>query len=229
MAFLVLIIIFMLSLYEISSKKGASKAPSAQTKNHIAGEEDTDSTIPLSSTKAHQSTRDGRSKSKATKKKPSKSKRAPTSGGNPLGAVGTSLSSLGNSALKATRLSFKSAVDLLAGKHVSLREIVGKWRLSQEIVIRKGVSINCPSTFELLKNGTVLTFYEDKVYATEYIFKERKWPRYCTIEFQARMYKGPGDKLPVMMFYKGYFKRSILNTKVILMRGRVYRISGKML
>ena len=150
-------------------------------------------------------------------------------GGNPLGAVGTSLSSLGNSALKATRLSFKSAVDLLAGKHVSLREIVGKWRLSQEIIIRKGVSINCPSTFELLKNGTVLTFYEDKVYATEYIFKERKWPRYCTIEFQARMYKGPGDKLPVMMFYKGYFKRSILNTKVILMRGRVYRISGKML
>lgn len=138
------------------------------------------------------------------------------------------LAAVGAKAIKASRRSLKSAVDLLAGKHVSLQQIVGKWRLHQEITLRKGIVVSCPSTFELLKNGTVVTTFEDHVYHSPYVFKERQWPRYCTIQFEARAFKGPGDKEPVVMLYKGYFKRSILNSKVILMRGRVYRTTGKM-
>ena len=139
-----------------------------------------------------------------------------------------SLSAVGTKAIKASRRSLKSAVDLLAGKHVSLQQIVGKWRLQQEVTLRKGIVVSCPSTFELLKNGTVVTTFEDQVFHSTYVFKERQWPRYCTIQFEARAFKGPADKEPIVMLYKGYFKRSILNSKVILMRGRVYRTTGKM-
>ena len=168
----------------------------------------------------------GKRKSKATKRSRSRGVSSGTSLAS--GALG-GLTSVGSTAIKAGRKTFKSTVDLLAGKHVSLAQIVGKWRLSQEIVLRKGVSVSCPSTFELFKNGSLATSFEDKVYLSTFTFKERNWPRYCTISFEARAFKGPGDAEPVPMMYKGYFKRSIFNSKVILMRGRVFRSSGKML
>lgn len=157
-------------------------------------------------------------------KKPRGKRRSKGLAVDPLAGI----SAVGAKALKASRRSLKSAVDLLAGKHVSQQQIVGKWRLHQEVTLRKGITVSCPSTFELLKNGSVVTTFEDQVYLSSYVFKERQWPRYCTIQFEARAFKGPGDKEPVLMLYKGYFKRSILNSKVILMRGKVYRTTGKM-
>lgn len=48
----------------------------------------------------------------------------------------------------------------------------------------------------------------------------------CT--YIATAFQGPKDKEPVKMFYKGYFKRSIMNTKVVLIRGKVYKLMGKL-
>lgn len=166
-----------------------------------------------------------RSPSSNSKKKGSKRSTGSSMSNKALGGV----SSIGNKLIKGARQSLKSSIDLLAGKHVTLKQILGKWRLNQDVVLRKGISISCPSTFELFKNGTITTSFEDQTYPSVFKFKERKWPRYCTIEFEARAFKGPSDKEPVPMFYKAYFKRSIFNSKVILMRGKVYRVSGKML
>lgn len=139
-----------------------------------------------------------------------------------------SASGLMNMALKVTKGSVKAAVDLCANKHVSLMQIVGRWRLQQEIEIRKGVFVACPATIDLLDDGSVITTCDGQEYKSEYIFKERAWPRKCTISFQARAFQGNKDKEPVAMFYKGYFKRSIMNPSVVLIRGKVYRLSGKM-
>lgn len=135
---------------------------------------------------------------------------------------------IANAALKLTKGSVKAAVDLCASKHVNLLQIVGKWRVQQEIEVRKGVFIACPATIELQEDGSVVTTCDGQEYKSEFTFRERPWPRKCTISFQARAFQGPKDPEPVAMFYKGYFKRSIMNPKVILIRGKVYRLSGKL-
>jgi len=139
-----------------------------------------------------------------------------------------SASDLANMALKFTRGSVKAAADLCANKHVTLVQIAGKWRIQQEIEVRKGVFVACPATIQLLEDGSVITTCDGQVYKSEFVFKERAWPRKCTISFQARAFQGAKDKEPVAMFYKGYFKRSIMNPNVVLIRGKIYRLSGKL-
>jgi hypothetical protein len=53
--------------------------------------------------------------------------------------------------------------------------------------------------------------------------------RYCTIQFDARAYRGPSDKENVEITYKGYFKKSILNNRILLMRGSLHKAYGKFL
>jgi len=143
------------------------------------------------------------------------------------GLIG-SASDLANMAFKFTRGSVKAAADLCANKHVTLAQVAGKWRIQQEIEVRKGVFVACPATIQLLEDGSVITTCDGQVYKSEFVFKERAWPRKCTISFQARAFQGAKDKEPVAMFYKGYFKRSIMNPNVVLIRGKIYRLSGKL-
>jgi len=147
------------------------------------------------------------------------------------GALGRGVESateFANMALKLTKGSVKAAVDLCANKHVTMNQIMGKWRIQQEIEVRRGVFISSPATIEFCDDGSVLTTCDGQEFKSEFTFKERAWPRKCTISFQARAFQGPRDPEPVAMFYKGYFKRSILNPNVVLIRGKVYRLSGKL-
>jgi hypothetical protein len=130
--------------------------------------------------------------------------------------------------MKLAKGTVKGAVDLAANKHVVEYQIFGKWRFMQEIEVKKGVFISCPATIEFLEDGTVVTVCDGQKFESEYVFKERPWPRKCGIYFQARAFQGPKDTEPVNMFYKGYFKRSIMNPNVLLIRGKVYKLAGKM-
>jgi len=118
----------------------------------------------------------------------------------------------------------KGTVDLLAGKHVYLDQILGKWRLMQDVEIGKGAMVSCPATLEFCDGGEVRSYFEDQECITHFTFRERAWPKYCTISFEAEAFQGPNDDTPVRMFYKGKFKKSILNPNVIFIRGRMYRI-----
>lgn len=133
-----------------------------------------------------------------------------------------------NMGMKLAKGTVKGAVDLAANKHVAEYQIFGKWRFMQEIEVKKGVFISCPATIEFLEDGTVVTVCDGQKFESEYVFKERPWPRKCSIYFQARAFQGPKDTEPVNMFYKGYFKRSIMNPNVLLIRGKVYKLAGKM-
>ena len=68
-------------------------------------------------------------------------------------------------AMKMTRNTVKGAVDLVSYKHVGVRDIIGKWRMSQEVQLRKsgGAIFNCPATFSLLANGSIVTSFNDEV------------------------------------------------------------------
>jgi len=163
---------------------------------------------------------------RASSRTPSSKKRRKSA--NVLSKGLESASDLANMAMKLTKGSVKAAVDLCANKHVTLMQIVGKWRLQQEIEVRKGAFVACPATIELHEDGSVVTICDGQEFKSEFTFKERAWPRKCTISFQARAFQGTKDKEPVPMFYKGYFKRSIMNPNVVLIRGKVYRLSGKL-
>lgn len=145
-----------------------------------------------------------------------------------LEAGANSLSIAAAAAFKLTKGGMKLAVDLVSAKHVSAIQIVGKWRMDQEVQIGKGATITCPATLEFTEDGKVITSFEGKTFTSDYKFTERPWPRKCSIHFEAAAFQGPGDKEPNSMFYKGYFKKSIMNPNVILIRGRVYKLLGKL-
>ena len=126
-----------------------------------------------------------------------------------------------------TKKSFKSSVDFLASAHVIQSKILGKWRLHQDVEVRKGVILSCPATIEFLDDSTLLTFFNDEEYKSEYSFKEKNWPQKCSISFNAKAFQGPKDLEPVNLYYHGYFKRSLLNPNIIFIRGKVYSLKGK--
>ena len=53
--------------------------------------------------------------------------------------------------------------------------------------------------------------------------------RYCTFQFDACAFKGTRDKEAVQMTYKGYFKKSILNPRILHMRGSIHKAYGNFL
>lgn len=139
-----------------------------------------------------------------------------------------SLTTAAAAAFKLTKGGVKVAVDLVSAKHVTISQFVGKWRMEQEVQISKGASITCPASLEFTEDGQVITSFEGKVQTSEFKFIERPWPRKCTIQFEAAAFQGPSDKEPVSMFYRGHFKKSMLNPNVVLIRGKVYKLTGSM-
>jgi hypothetical protein len=121
----------------------------------------------------------------------------------------------------------KGTVDLLAGKHVYLDQILGKWRLMQDVDVGRGAQaiVSCPATIELCDGGEARSYFGDAECVTHFTFSERAWPKYCTVSFEAEAFQGPQDDTPVRMLYRGRFKKSILNPNVIFVRGSMFRVS----
>ena len=112
-------------------------------------------------------------------------------------------SKLTNGAVKLTKSSFKNAFDLVSQKNVNIKQIVGKWKISQEVRQPSGAIITCPATIEIFRNGSVVTKFNGELYVSDFVFTERNWPHFCKIEFSACAFQGPRDKRPQKMVYKG--------------------------
>mmetsp|Transcript_31514 Transcript_31514/g.45369 ORF Transcript_31514/g.45369 Transcript_31514/m.45369 type:complete len:299 (+) Transcript_31514:1241-2137(+) len=157
-----------------------------------------------------------------------------------------SIATFGGSIVKSA---IKTTVDFACNKQVSLDQILGKWRLHQEIRLPRGNSLSYPVAIELLKNGTIISSFDDEEFRSEFEFKERPWPKKCTISFripsvrldvvddneevmssEEKASSGSGLLRPdTVLLYKGSFKVSLLNRKVVLMRGAVYKAVKKRL
>lgn len=111
-------------------------------------------------------------------------------------------------------------------KYVGLREVLGVWKVKQKIASPGGELERCEATVEIRKDGSVVTFYEGKELVSEFLFKERQWPRACIIEFEARAFQGPYDREPQLKFYKGYVRRSLINAGVVRLEGKIYEVQG---
>lgn len=89
-----------------------------------------------------------------------------------------------------------------------------------------GPFTSCAANIEFTPKGEIITAYNEKEMISTFLFTERRWPRSCTIEFEARAFQGPNDKEPVKMLYKGYFKRKLANRNIIKIEGKIYSVSG---
>jgi len=132
------------------------------------------------------------------------------------------------SMMKFTRGAIKKAFDAITLKKVFLKEIVGKWRIYQDIEIRHGVFVSCPASIELFENRTLISHFNGSAFVTSFKFIDRSWPRPCLIQFEAAIFKSPLDHEPIRFYYKGYFKKSMMNNKIILIRGKVYKVKKNM-
>ena len=111
-------------------------------------------------------------------------------------------------------------------KYVGLREVIGVWKVKQKVSERPGELERCEATLEIRKDGTVVTFFEGKELVSEFLFKERQWPRSCIIEFEARAFQGPYDREPQLKFFKGYVRRSLMNSHQVRIEGKIYEVKG---
>ena len=67
-------------------------------------------------------------------------------------------------------------------KYVGLREVIGVWKMKQKVSERPGELERCEATVEIRKDGSVVTFFEGRELVSEFLFKERQWPRSCIVE-----------------------------------------------
>ncbi len=123
----------------------------------------------------------------------------------------------------------KGAIDLVSVKHVSYFQILGKWKIYQDIDINDGAVFSYPVSIELMEDGTIKTKYDNTEHNSTFKFTERQWPSKCSIEFEIKSFKSEEDSEPVPLFYKGHFKRSVLNNQIVFMKGRLYQTTGKAL
>ena len=117
----------------------------------------------------------------------------------------------------------KAAFYLAAPKHVERREMIGVWRLDQSVGDK--FSTVCAANVEFTPKGDVMVKYDDQTFVTPFLFRERTWPQSCTVEFEARAFQGPHDEKPVLMRYKGYFRRKLADSNVIKIVGDIYAVS----
>jgi hypothetical protein len=130
----------------------------------------------------------------------------------------------------ATFLVAKTSVDALAPKFISKKELLGTWRFEQCIENPdNGKSITEAVTICFNKNGTCHTRFRGKSYVSYYTFTQRSWPRHCILEFEAKTLRDELYDEPQQLIYRGHFKRSILNKKVISLRGTLFRLTGSLL
>lgn len=132
----------------------------------------------------------------------------------------------------------KAAYYLASPKYVRRDSIYGVWRLDQVIVhpanLRRSrhehsygneEAISCAANFELTPKGEVITKYDSSEHKTIYLFASRKWPRSCTIDFEARAFQGPDDTEPLLYSYKGYFRKKMADPRVIKIVGKIYHVN----
>lgn len=125
----------------------------------------------------------------------------------------------------------KSALDVISVKHVSYLQILGKWKIYQDINVGNDEDVlSYPVSVELLENGTVVTRRNGEEHMAPFKFTERQWPQKCSIEFELKTFDSDGGSVSsAPLLYKGYFKRSLLNNLIVIMKGSLYKTSGKSL
>jgi hypothetical protein len=179
-------------------------------------------------------------------------KKDPTlSSSTTAGAAFTTLKRYAFASGKLCRSALKTSYDLVAVKHVTLQQILGKWNLEQQIALKEDVILDVPAVLELFRGHQVSLICNGIEHKSEFEFEERyalyhwntpltfddvvccrSWPRRCTVEFRASVTPHAGHRSnnqAMQLHYRGHFKRSMMNPNIVLLRGKIYKTEGSFL
>ncbi|CAB9525456.1 expressed unknown protein (Partial), partial [Seminavis robusta] len=125
-------------------------------------------------------------------------------------------------AVTTVQTSGKAAYYLMRPKSISEREILGVWRLDQQVGMKQSTA-----NIELTSRGQVIIRSGDDetiIWKAPFSFVAPTWPQSCRVEFEARAFQPAGSKKPRLFFYKGYLERKMADSSVIKMSGILYEI-----
>jgi hypothetical protein len=165
--------------------------------------------------------------SKQSRSSPSKKRKSNTNAVSSVtktvGALASAMHKTANVMTSTAVSSLEGTVKMAAPKFVSLEEIMGTWRIDQQVDFGYGEGpVSCAANVQLFPRRKVTSSYKSKTYESKYKFTQRKWPRHCTIEFDAYAFQGPMQKEPIRMIYKGVMRRKIMQHSVIKIHGKIY-------
>ena len=116
----------------------------------------------------------------------------------------------------------KGLVHVLQPRQVDLNDIAAVWKVEQKIERPGRPPQVCVATIQLRRNGTVRTSFRGEEVITPYTFRPHRWPRACTIEFDAYAFQGPYDPEPLLKHYRGEFSRNLMDPSIITLSGTIY-------
>ena len=136
-------------------------------------------------------------------------------------------------ALGTVKQSGKAAYYLVKPKHVEKQELIGLWRLDQQVQRHANdpVPIECSANIELTPTSVLVTIAsenddddDDQILKTPWKFKPARWPRAAKVEFVARAFSSSSTGRPKLFFYKGQVDRKLAARSIIKIKGKIYRI-----
>lgn len=134
-------------------------------------------------------------------------------------------------AFATARHSGKAMYHLMKPKHVDKEELLGLWRLDQQICIGDMDPLECSATIELTASSILVTMYDDEDTSTEeapWTFQPATWPWSAKVEFTAKAFMiDPSHRDRQTFRYKGYVERKLAARNVLKIRGKIYRIVRK--
>jgi hypothetical protein len=129
-------------------------------------------------------------------------------------------------AFMTAKQSGKAAYYLIKPKHVDKKELVGLWRIDQQISGDDALPLECSANIEFSPSDVLVTVgdeQENKLrMKTPWKFQPSRWPRAAKVEFAAKAFMLEGHQ--ELFYYKGQVDRKLAARSVIKIKGDIYRI-----
>ena len=100
-------------------------------------------------------------------------------------------------------------------------------KICPSLVEDADTTVSCAANVEFTPRGDVIVKYGEQAFVTPFLFRERGWPQSCSIDFEARAFQGPNDEEPILVRYKGSFRRKIADSSIVKIVGTIYEVKRK--
>lgn len=128
-------------------------------------------------------------------------------------------------AFMTAKQSGKAAYYLIKPKHVEKKELVGLWRVDQQISGDDDIPLECSANIEFSPKDVLVTVRDEEgevIMKTPWKFKPSRWPRAAKVEFAAKAFMVEGHQ--ELYYYKGQVDRKLAARSVIKIKGDIFRI-----
>lgn len=120
----------------------------------------------------------------------------------------------------------KAAYWAIRPKQVDLNELLGLWRLDQQVILYPNDGpLESSTNLELTPKAVVVTL-DGKPVPFSLTFTPARFPKSAKVEFTARTFIPIEDEQPPLFFYKGYVHRKLADLSVIKIKGKIYRVES---